>query len=393
MALKQGANHIRLRQADPRLTPALPDWAYDPPVAPAAKKYVIGLLPGEGIGPEVMAAVIDVLDAVARNSGLTLDIQQGGTIGRKAKAEYGKALPPEVKQWCESVFSSGGAILCGPGGSRFVYDMRSEFDLFCKFTPIKPYPALGDSNVLRPDVLEDVDMVVIRENTSGLYFGDASRRIDCTGTERVTHTFGYSSDEIHRIIEVGIRLAQRRSRRLSLVVKPDGLPAMSDFWIEHFNEQVSGGGLETGILEIDNASYQIIAAASDFDVIVAPNLFGDILSDGAALLLGSRGVSHSGNFGASGVATYQTGHGAAYDICGKDIANPVGQILAAAMMLRESFGLLDVASAIEAAIARTLANGMRTPDIAAPGSTVVGTREMGRRIAEAFEYETSLAFG
>ncbi|MEZ0373939.1 MAG: isocitrate/isopropylmalate family dehydrogenase, partial [Candidatus Sericytochromatia bacterium] len=138
-------------------------------------------------------------------------------------------------------------------------------------------------------------------------------------------------------------------------------------------------------LEIDNASYQLIARAQDFDVVVAPNMFGDVLADCGALLLGSRGMSFSGNFGAGGKAVYQTGHGAAYDLAGSDKANPLGQILSLAMMLRESYAWPEGAARIEAAVARTLEQGYRTPDIAAPGCQVVGARELARRVCQAIE--------
>lgn len=371
-----------------RLSQALAGW--DSPAdhpSPAEGKFTIGILPGEGIGPEVMEGVVEVLDAVARHSPFSFDIGYGGLIGKSAVKAYGKALTPDVIEWCESIFTNEGAILCGPGGGRFVYDMRKRFELFCKFTPIRPYSALRDTGVLRPEALNNIDLVVVRENVSGLYFGECDRQVDASGIDRITHTFGYRMDEVQRIIEVGIKLAQSRRRRLSLVVKPGGVPAVSQLWIDVFSRLVSGADITTDIIEVDNASYQIIAAASDFDVVVAPNLFGDILSDVAALLLGSRGLSFSGNFGGKGVATYQTGHGAAHDISGKDVANPIGQILSTAMMLRESFGLSRVADAIEIAIGKVLANGIRTADIAAPGCRVVGTKEMVRLVVVAVEQE------
>jgi 3-isopropylmalate dehydrogenase len=371
-----------------RLSEALPGWQ---PIAahssPAKGEFTIGILTGEGIGSEVITGALEVLEAVACHSQFSFDICYGGLIGKTAVEAHGKALTPEVIEWCESVFANEGAILCGPGGGRFVYEMRARFQLFCKFTPIRPYPELRDTGVLRPEALSNIDLVVVRENVSGLYFGEYDRQVDASGIDRVTYTFGYRRDEIQRIIQAGINLARHRRRRLSLVVKPGGVPAVSQLWIEVFNQLVTDADITTDIIEVDNASYQIIAAASDFDVIVAPNLFGDILSDGAALLLGSRGMSYSGNFGENGIATYQTGHGAAHDISDKDIANPLGQILSTAMMLRESFGLFHAADAIETAIGKILAAGIRTVDIAAPDSQVVGTREMVRLVVAAVKQE------
>jgi 3-isopropylmalate dehydrogenase len=232
-------------------------------------------------------------------------------------------------------------------------------------------------------------MVVIRENAGGLYFGECHTDSGPGNACKVTHTFSYRTEQVRRIIEIGIRLAKTRRRRLTLIVKQGGIPAISKLWTDNFSELAAGETLEASVLDVDNASYQIIAMARQFDVVVAPNLFGDIISDVAALLLGSRGLSYSGNFGAKDIAVYQTGHGAAHDLGGRGIANPIGQIQSAAMMLRESFGLDGVAAAIEKAVAGTLARGIRTADIASPESKIVGTRQMGQYIADALEGELS----
>lgn len=357
---------------------ALPDWTPES-TGPTAGRRVVGVLPGEGIGPEVVAAAVDVLDAAAASGG-GLELRTGGPIGTEALAAHGSALTEEVGRWCEEIFADGGVILCGPGGSRFVYELRARFDLFCKVTPVRPMPALAGAGVLRPEAREGVDIVVLRENAGGLYFGRWDREIDPALGAVASHWFRYGEHEVRRIIGVGTRLARRRSGRIALVVKPGGMPAMSSLWTEIFQE-LTRGELDTRVLEVDNAAYQLIAAARDFDVVVAPNLFGDILSDGAALLLGSRGLSFSGNFGSRGVAVYQTGHGSARDLAGRGVANPIAQILASAMMLRESFGMAQPAASIEAAIEATLGKGLRTADIAEPGTKVVGTREMSDAIA------------
>jgi len=330
-----------------------------------------------------------VLSAIENNSSLNCDIRYGGLIGRNAKEVFGKALSKEVIAWTESLFNEGGAILCGPASSRFVYEMRSEFDLFCKFTPVQPHAALRDIGVIKSAALENVDLMLVRENASGDYFGESIREIDKQGRSRVKHSFSYYADEVHRIVDVAIRLARQRRGKLCLVIKSDGIPGVSKLWADIFAEQALDTELETSILEIDNAVYQIIAAADKFDVIVSPNMFGDILADNASLLLGTRGLSYSGNFGASGFATYQTGHGAAYDITGMNIANPIGQILSMAMMFRESFGLCNIATAIEESVSQILGSGIRTPDIMSPGATIVGTDEMGERIAGAVELKLS----
>jgi len=383
-----GATHGQ--SAYKRLTHSLPDWPdKNQHTSASPDKINIGILTGEGIGPEVIPACVRVLSAIEHSTSLCFDIRYGGLIGRNAKETSGKALSPEVINWSKEIFNENGAILCGPAGSRFVYEMRSEFDLFCKFTPVRPHPALRDAGVIKSAALENVDLMLVRENASGDYFGESKWETDQQGRDRVKHSFAYFADEVHRIIEVAIKLAKQRRGRLCLVIKSDGIPGVSKLWTDIYTEHVHDTGLDTSILEIDNAVYQIIAAADKFDVIVSPNMFGDILADNASLLLGTRGLSYSGNFGASEVATYQTGHGAAYGLAGQNVANPIGQILSMAMMFRESFGLSSIASVIEESISQILCSGIRTPDIAVPGATIAGTDEMGERIAEVVETRLS----
>lgn len=358
-------------------TSSLPDWRGD---ASNLSEYVIGVLPGEGIGQEIISVTLDILEHISNVSAKRFDISIGGKIGLPAKIESGNALSQEVIEFCQSIFSRRGAVLCGPGGGRFVYNLRTHFDLFCKFTPIRPTPALDDTGAIRPSTLADVNMVIVRENTGGLYFGEGGTVVD--NEKSAHHRFEYKGKHVQRILEVAIALASMRRNKLSVVLKPYGIPSISELWQQKLDELAVNSGVDYQVLEVDNAMYQIIANARSFDVIVAPNMFGDILSDGASVLLGSRGLSFSGNFDAAGHAVYQTGHGAAHDLAGSDSANPIGQIFSLAMMLRESFGMYSQASAIESAIEETLRDGWRTADIAAPGSRVVGTREMGRRIGD-----------
>lgn len=367
-------------------TSSLPDWSGDPS---NLDEYVIGVLPGEGIGPEIIGVTLDLLGHISDVSAKRFDISIGGKIGLPARIESGNALSREVIEFCQSVFSRRGAILCGPGGGRFVYDLRARFDLFCKFTPIRPTSALDDIGAIRPGSRTDVDMVVVRENTGGLYFGECAAIANNEKSAR--HYFEYKEEHVQRILKVAITLASMRRNKLGVVLKPDGIPSISRLWQQKLDELAVNSGVDCQVLEVDNAMYQIIADAKSFDVIVAPNMFGDVLSDGASLLLGSRGLSFSGNFDAAGHAVYQTGHGAAYGLAGSDTANPIGQIFSLAMMLRESFGLHRQASAIESAVAETLRDGWRTADIAAPGSNVVGTREMGKRIGDKLKEKMAAA--
>ena len=190
-------------------------------------------------------------------------------------------------------------------------------------------------------------------------------------------------------MRVGINLAQERRGRLCVTTKPHGVPSISGLWEECAYQLSHESAVEVQILEIDNAAYQLIARAKEFDVIVSPNMFGDILADCGALLLGSRGVSFSGNFSPDGRAVFQTGHGAAHDIAGTGTANPIGQILSLAMLLREGFAWEDGASAIESAVAETLAMGYRTPDIAADKSHILGTQDLAERICSVLKQRLS----
>ena len=328
---------------------------------------------------------VDILRAVERNSHHRFEVREGGDIGVLSEERLGAALSSDVADFCSAVFASGGAVLCGPGGGRFVYDLRARFDLFCKLTPISP---LSRAPCGRRDQAERAQERRYRRGP-GKYRRRLFRPV---GTERsgdsllsAFHRFEYTAVQVERILQVAIRLAKSRRGGLCLVVKPGGVPSISKLWMESFASLTRDAGLQTTMLEIDNATFQVIAKAQDFDVIVSPNMYGDILADCAALLLASRGMSYSGNFGSSEKAVYQTGHGAAHDLAGKDIANPIGQVCSLAMMLRESFELVDIASTIETAIETTLSSGWRTPDIAEPGSRVVGTRELGERLVDAVE--------
>jgi 3-isopropylmalate dehydrogenase len=289
-----------------------------------------------------------------------------------------------VVAFCRDIFGDGGAVLCGPGGGRFVYELRRRFDLYCKLVPLQPVRALRDTGVLRPDALEGVDILVIRENIGGLYLGEFGFD-ELAGRRRAFHCFHYDEAQVERILRVAVTASRMRRSRLCVVTKPGGAPSISELWRGQAERLVPGQGVELRVLEIDTACYQLVAQARDFDVVVAPNMFGDVLADGATVLLGSRGMSCSANFGDGGRAVYQTGHGAAHDLAGTDRANPVGQIHSLAMMLHESFGRPDLAAALRGAVESALAAGWRTPDIAVPGCHVVGTGELGRRIAHALE--------
>lgn len=366
----------------PSYSDAIPQWTA---AGPITKNHVLGVLPGEGVGPEVVNVALDVLEVVTSHSDHRFDRRSGGPIGVAATRATGQSLTPEVIDFCNDVFDEGGAVFCGPGGDRFVYNLRATFDLYCKLVPLRPVPALHDCGPLRPAFIENLDIVVVRENTGGLYFGEWDVEMNGTSKFIARHQYLYKRDEVERILRVALSLARMRRGRLVLVTKPGGLPALSQIW-EHVLEELNRQfGIDTRILEVDNAVYQLIADAKSFDVIACPNMFGDIIGDCGGLLLGSRGMSFSGNFAPDGRAVYQTGHGAAWDLAGTDRANPIGQVLSLAMMLRETYSMRREAAAVEQAVQMTLSSGVRTADISGPECHVVGTRELGAHVCEMLE--------
>lgn len=367
---------------EPQLTSSLKGWGDR---ERSGQSRVIGVLSGEGIGPEVIQATMSVLDAIEAGTGHRFEVRYGGKIGIEAQKETGQVLTKEVMQFCAGIFDDRGAVFCGPGGGRFVYELRTAFDLYCKMVPIKPLTALSNTGALRPEAVAQADILIIRENVSGLYQGDFGFE-NKSGTRRAFHHLHYDDVQVSRIMQVAINVAGMRRKKLCVVTKPGGAPAISELWKDIAEQLARASGVEIRTLEIDTACYQLLAKAQEFDVVVAPNMFGDVLADGAALLLGARGMSYSANFADNGIAVYQTGHGAAHDLAGTNQANPVGQIQSLAMMLDESFGLGHLSGEIRAAINDTLTAGWRTPDIMAPGCKVTGTVELGQRIAEALDF-------
>lgn len=354
----------------------------DGPRGRASGRLLLGIFPGEGIGPEVIRAALEVLDAVesvcaARIERVTIpeeSMRFGGSGFQR--------LPDDVSSFCREVFERSGALLCGPGGGRFVYEMRQQFDLFCKIAPIKPVAALAQSTRLKPHFVEQADMVVVRDNAGGVYQGEWDERADPIVGRIAGHRFEYSQQQVENIVGVGVRLAARRRRKMHVIVKDGGVPSISDLWRDVAIRRSNGTGVECCVMNADYAAYQMIQHPGEFDVIVTPNMVGDMLADLGAVFLGSRGMSYSANFSSDGRAVYQTGHGGAKDLANTDRANPLAQILSLAMMLRESFGMAEEATLVESAIDRVLTAGWRTDDLAESGCRCVGTREMGTLVAE-----------
>ena len=303
-------------------------------------RHLIGVLKGEGIGPVVVDIALELLGAIGEFGGPSFHFEVGGPIGTDSLNRCGAELSTEVVAFCASVFSRGGAILAGPGGGRFVYDLRRQFDLYYKLSPIRPCTELAGASPLDVSLLSGVDIMVVRENLGGVYQG--SWRTDhASTTGRIeSHSFSYSEALVRRLMRTACRQAASRRGSLTVVTKAGGVPGISDLWRCCAVEVASEFDVVLKILDIDCAAYKLVRSPGEFDVIAAPNLFGDVLGDLGGVLVGSRGLTFSGNFAENGAAVFQTNHGAAYDLVDTDLANPAGQILSLAFLLREHFGLV-----------------------------------------------------
>jgi 3-isopropylmalate dehydrogenase len=353
----------------------------------------IALLPGDGVGPEVVAEARKVLEAAARQGHHELEVEEG-LIGGVAIDQAGSPLPPETLELCRQ---SDAVLLGAVGGPRWddpraaarpeqgLLDLRQGLGVFANLRPVRVHPSLTWAGPLRPERVQGVDLLVVRELTGGIYFGTRGRRAHSSG-EQAYDTMIYSTGEIERVVRVAARWARSRRGKLSSVDKANVLAASrlwrataDRVWRDECND------LEMEHLLVDAAAMYLIQQPRRFDVIVTGNLFGDILTDEASVLAGSMGLLPSASLGDGGPGLYEPVHGSAPDIAGRGIANPVGVILSAAMMCRESLGWPDAAAVIETAVDRVIAEGARTADLARKGDTAVSTAEMGDRIAGALE--------
>ncbi len=345
---------------------------------------VLGVLPGEGSGPELITAALTVLKAVEDGSErVRFAVQFGGAIGDQAIRESGGPLSRAVIDFCRGVFAQRGAILAGAGGDRFVYESRREFGLYTKWNPLVPSRVPLGSRRIKPEYLAGVDILIVRENLGGVYQGQWHDAHSAAGERVASQQFSYSASQVERIVQDAARLAAGRRGHLAVVTKSNGVPTISRLWLEIARATAQQHRLELQELDVDLAVFLLVQEPRRFDVIVTPNLFGDILADVGGVLLGSRGLCYGASFSTDGAAVYQTNHGAAHDLAGTDRANPVGQILSLAMMLRTTFGLAREAAWVEAAIEQVWGQGLRTDDLAEPGCTPIGTQEMARQIAAA----------
>jgi len=339
----------------------------------------VGVLRGEGSGPELIDAALRVLKGVAENRGLKFQIETGGEIGSLSARRNGEYLSGEVIEFCRKIFDVGGAILAGPAGGRFVYDMRRRFNLYYKLNPLRSYQELRDVCRIKLPV-KPINVLLVRENLQGIYQGDSVEN-SCEDGREVSHTFVHNEKQVRAVLEVAAAVARSRRNLLTVVGKNSGAPAVHALWGACAMEVSQAAGVEFSMLDVDYAAYKLLQEPGFFDVIAAPNCFGDILSDLGGVLAGSRGLTFGASYSAKGAAVYQTNHGAAYDIAGSDMANPAGQIFSVAMMLRETFGLRMEAKLVEDSVRGVWRNGWRTADLAEPGCKIAGTRQFGELVA------------
>jgi 3-isopropylmalate dehydrogenase len=356
--------------------------------------YRITLLPGDGIGPEIMAVCRQLLDAVSSRHGFTLTYNEQ-PMGGAAIDATGEPLPASTLEACRT---SDAVLLAAIGSPQYdslpreqrpetgLLGLRAGLGLFANLRPVKIIPALIDASTLKREVIEGVDLLVVRELTGGVYFGTPKGRVEAEGRVRAFNTMAYFDDEIDRIAKVGFDLAQQRSGRLCSVDKANVLD-VSQLWRDRVNAMASDyPGVQLSHMYVDNAAMQLVRSPRQFDVLLTSNLFGDILSDEAAMLSGSIGMLPSASLGSGGPGLFEPIHGSAPDIAGQDKANPMAMVLSAAMLLRIAFQQEAAASALEAAVDRVLAAGYRTGDLMAEGCTQLGCRAMGDQLLAALEH-------
>ncbi len=353
----------------------------------------IAVLAGDGIGPEIVAQAVKVLDVLQRD-GLKLELEHAPYGGAGYDA-HGDPLPaPTLKLAHEA-----DAVLCGAvGGPHYdslprdkrpeqgILRIRKELGLFANLRPAMLFEELADASSLKPELVAGLDILILRELTGDIYFGEPrGRRTNARGEREGYDTMLYSESEIRRIVEVGFQAAMKRGRKLCSVDKENVLET-SRFWREVVNDVAKKyPQVALSHMYVDNAAMQLVKNPKQFDVIVTGNMFGDILSDEASMLTGSIGMLPSASLDANNKGLYEPIHGSAPDIAGKDIANPLATILSAAMMMRYTLGQEEAARRIEGAVKKVLAQGYRTPDIYAPETRRVGTTAMGDAVVAALK--------
>jgi 3-isopropylmalate dehydrogenase len=356
------------------------------------KHYRITLLPGDGIGPEILAVAVAVLKQVGQSLDLQFDFKEA-LIGGAAIDATGEPLPAETLEVCRN---SDAVLLAAIGGykwdtlpnhqrpERGLLGLRAGLGLFANLRPAQILPQLIDASTLKREVIEGVDIMVVRELTGGIYFGQPKGIFAAeTGEKRGVNTMVYAEAEIERIGRVAFETARKRRKKLCSVDKANVLE-VSQLWRDRMTQLAKDyPDVELTHMYVDNAAMQLVRNPRQFDTIVTGNLFGDILSDEAAMLTGSIGMLPSASMGASGPGVFEPVHGSAPDIAGQDKANPLAQVFSAAMMLRYGLNEPEAADRIEQAVLKILDAGYRTGDIMSPGMTAVGCQGMGEALLKA----------
>ena len=356
----------------------------------------IAILPGDGIGTEIVAEAVKVLTVIDKEFGLKMEMESA-LVGGAAFEAHGHPLPPATLK----LAMDSDAVLFGAVGDwkydtldrplrpeQAILGLRKNMGLFANFRPAICYKELVDASSLKPELVAGLDILIIRELTGDIYFGQPRGRRIATdghfpGSEEAFDTMRYSRPEIERIAHVAFQAAMKRDKKVTSVDKANVLETFQ-FWkdvVTEVGKQYPEVALDH--MYVDNAAMQLVKAPKKFDVVVTGNMFGDILSDAAAMLTGSIGMLPSASLNDKKQGLYEPSHGSAPDIAGKGIANPLATILSAAMMLRFSLNQAAAADRIETAVKAVLAQGLRTPDIYSAGTTKVSTVEMGDAVLKA----------
>lgn len=351
------------------------------------KNYKIAVLPGDGIGPEITEQAMKVLKVFGERYGCQFELNYAD-IGGAGLENHQTPLPMETLELCQS---SDAVFLGAVGDWRYdtyppeqrpeqgLLELRQELELFANLRPVQAFKPLLSASTLKPEVIDGIDIMVVRELTGGLYFGRPKKRDKDSAVDTMT----YTRNEIERIADLAFKLAQSRSKKLCSVDKANVL-ATSQLWrevVEEIGKEYPD--VELSHMYVDNAAMQLIRNPKQFDVLLTENTFGDILSDEASMLTGSLGMLGSASLGAGNMAMYEPSHGSAPKYAGLNKVNPIATILSAGMMLKYSFGYDDAIALLEQAVLNVLEAGVRTYDIADDDSQIVGTSEMGDAICEA----------
>lgn len=358
----------------------------------------IALLPGDGIGPEIVAEAVKVLSCLQNDFGLAVETETG-LLGGAAYDATGTPFPSATLELCKA---SDSILLGAVGGPKWepldyslrpergLLGLRAELELFANLRPAILYPQLVDASTLKPEVVSGLNLMIVRELTGGIYFGKPrGRRVNEQGEREAFNTLIYSESEIRRIGHIAFQAAMRRNRKVCSVDKANVLEC-TELWREVMTEVAKDyPEVQLSHMYVDNAAMQLVRAPKQFDVMVTENMFGDILSDCAAMLTGSIGMLPSASLDKNGRGMYEPIHGSAPDITGHGVANPIATILSLAMMLRYSLDKPLEADRVEQAVMAALDAGYRTPDIYQEGTKRVGTTEMGNAIVSALRAEAN----